>query len=100
MAGTFARLETNLRRAACVLLVEIIGGLLLFFLLPLFGVERDWIVLFIWTINLPAAWFLARAAKQQGRNPWLHGLTSIPPLLALLNFLAMSAGSRSYGNKA
>lgn len=45
MGRIFANLEANLRKAACVLLLEIIGGLLLFFLLPLFGVERDWIVL-------------------------------------------------------
>lgn len=100
MGRTFANLEANLRRAACILLLEIIGGLLLFFLLPLFGVERDWIVLFIWTINLPAAWFLALAARQQGRNPWFHGFASLPPLAALLNLLFLWAASRMQGNAA
>ncbi|WP_447938820.1 hypothetical protein [Pseudoxanthomonas mexicana] len=100
MTGILANLETNLRKAACILLVEIIGGLLLFFLLPLFGVERDWIVLFIWTVNLPAAWFLALAARQQGRNPWFYGFGSLPPLLALFNFLTLSAASRMQGNAA
>lgn len=100
MARIFASLEANLRRAACILLLEIIGGLLLFFLLPLFGIERDWIILFIWTVNLPAAWFLALAAKRQGRNPWFHGLASLPPLAALLNLLFLWTASRMDGNAA
>ena len=100
MIKAFARLEKNLRRAACILLLEILGGLLLAILLPLFGLERDWTALFVCVANLPAAWFLAQAARHQGRNAWLSGLGSIPPPLALINFLSLWATARTQGTVA
>lgn len=95
----FARLENNLRRAAHVLLLEIVGGVSLAFLLPRWGIERDWIAPLVCVVNLPAAWFLAQAARRQGHNAWLAGLSSIPPMLALINFLSLWATSRAPGGE-
>ena len=89
MTKSFARLETNLRKAGYILLAEILGTASLGILLPHFGLDRSLAILFAWICNLPAIWFLAQAAKRQDRNPWISGIISIPPLLALLNFLSL-----------
>jgi hypothetical protein len=99
MAKRIARLETNLRRAGYILLLEILGGVLLAILLPYFGLARDWAIVFVWVANLPAVWFLAQAARHQGRNPWLAGFVSIPPLIALVNFLSLWATAKLHGNE-
>jgi hypothetical protein len=87
MFEKLGRLETNLRRAGYILSLEVIGGVLLGIMLSYFEREIELVVFFLWIANLPAIWFLAQAAKHQGRSAWLTGLTSIPPLLALMNFL-------------
>ena len=95
----FSQLEENLRRAGYVLLVEAIGGVLLGGLLFYLGLEMEPVVLFVWVANLPAVWFLARAARLQGRNAWLTGFTSLPPLLAAVNFWVLCATASLYGSE-
>lgn len=100
MIKNFANLEKNLRRAGYVLLLEIIACILLAIVLPIIGIRRDWIVPFVWLANLPVVWFLAQAAKHQGRSAWLSALVSIPPLLALFNFLSLWSTARFDTNEA
>ena len=96
MFKQFLQLETNLRRAGYILLLEVIGGAALAALLSHFGINTDLAVLFLWVANLPVAWFLAQAAKHQGRNPWLFGFICLPPLLALVNFFVLRAMAPHY----
>ena len=88
------KLEANLRKAGYVLLLEIVGAILLGIWLSYRGLTMDLIVLFVWLANLPAVWFLAKAASRQGRSAWFTGISSIPPLLALINFLVLLASAR------
>jgi ABC-type proline/glycine betaine transport system permease subunit len=81
-------LEPNLRRAGYILLIEILGGTLLALVLSQVNLEAL-AIMFVWIINLSAAWFLARAAKLQGCNAWLTGFISIIPLMALLQFFLL-----------
>ena len=92
----FSQLETNLRRAGYVLLAEIMGGAALGMLLSYLGRGIEPAILLVWIANLPAAWLLAKAARLQGRNAWLTGLTSLPPLLAAVNFWLLWATASSY----
>jgi hypothetical protein len=79
-----------------VLLAEVLGGVALGILLSHLGHGIEPAILFVWIANLPAACFLAKAAKLQGRNAWLTCLTSLPPLLAVVNFWLLWATSSSY----
>ena len=91
----FPQLETNLRKAGYMLLAEVLGGIALGMLLSHLGRGIEPAILLVWVINLPVAWFLARAARLQGRNAWLTGLTSLPPLLAAVNFWLLWATASS-----
>ena len=90
MFKELARLEKNLRRAGYTLLVEILGGALLALVLYQFNLATL-VIFFVWVANLPAAWFLARAARLQRRNAWLTGYVSIIPLFALFQFFFLCA---------
>ena len=92
MFKELSQLETNLRRAGYILLLEVIGGVLLALLLSQFDLKAL-AILFVWIANLPAAWFLSQAARVQGRNAWLIGFISIPPLFALLQFFLLCGDS-------
>lgn len=94
MPQKLPRLEANLRKAGYLLLLETLGAILLGVWLSYRGLAMDLAVPFVWLCNLPAAWFLAQAARHQGRNAWFTGITSIPPLLALANFLMLLYSSR------
>ena len=89
MSIKFSQLETNLHKAGVTIILMVLGGILLATALSIFGLDLGLVVLFVWIANLPAVWFLARAAKHQGRNAWLTGLISIAPLLAIVNFLVL-----------
>ena len=89
MFKSFAHLEPNMRRAASLILFWILGAAVLGVLLPSSPAKMGWIVIFIWAVNLPAAWFLSQAAKQMGRNPWFSGVISIIPALAAANFMIL-----------
>ncbi|MDH0318821.1 hypothetical protein N7346_17465 [Aeromonas caviae] len=78
----FSKLEDNLRKAGYVLFAEAIGVAILAAMVSLMRISPDLVVLLVWLVNLPAAWFLARAARVQGRSAWWTGLSSLPPLLA------------------
>ena len=99
MFKNFSRVERNLRWAGYVLAAEIFSGISLAIVLRHFGLPIDVIALFALVANLPAVWFLAQAARQQGRNAWLTGVTSLPPLVALINFLSLWATTRRYENE-
>ncbi len=99
MSLKFSQLEVNLRRAGVTLLLMVFGGILLGVALPFFGLDRAPALLFIWIANLPAVWFLAQAAKYQGRNPWITGFISIAPLLAVLNFWLMWGIASTFQSK-
>lgn len=92
----FSQLEPNLRRAGYVLLTEAVGGAALGTLYSHLGHGLEPAVLLVWMVNLSAVWFLAMAARLQGRNAWLTGVTSLAPLLAVGNFLLLWATASSY----
>ena len=96
LMSRFSQTETNLRRAGYVLLAEVLGGVALGMLLSHLGYGIEAAILLVWVANLPAAWFLARAARLQGRNAWLTGFTSLPPLLAVVNFWLLWATAGSH----
>jgi hypothetical protein len=85
----FSQLDSNLQKTGYTLFAEAIIGALLFGLASQLRISLDFIALVICLINLPAAWLLAKAARIQGRNAWWTGLSSLPPLLAAVNFLIL-----------
>ncbi len=92
MLRELSQLDTNLRRAGYVLVVVVLGGALLALVLYPFNLA-PLALLFVWAVNLPAAWFLSQAAKLQGRSAWLTGFISIIPVMALLQFFILCPGS-------
>jgi hypothetical protein len=92
MFKELAQLDTNLRRAGYVLLIVVLGGALLALLLYQFNLA-SLAVLFVWAVNLPAAWFLSQAAKLQGRSAWRTGFVSLIPVAALFEFFILCPGS-------
>jgi len=95
----FSQLEANLRRAGYVLLVETVVGAAFATLLAHLGHGVEPAILIVWVANLPAVWFLSRAARLQGRSAWLTGFTSLPPLLAAVNFWLLWAGASAFRPK-
>lgn len=92
MLRELAKLDPDLRRAGYTLSIAVVGGALLALLLYQTGFVFL-AILFVWVANLPAAWFLSQAARLQGRNAWLAGLSSIVPAFALLEFFMLCPGS-------
>lgn len=92
MLKELAQLDTNLRKAGYVLLVVVLGGALLALVLYPFNLT-SLVLVYVWAVNLPAAWFLAQAARLQGRSAWLTGFISIIPVMALLQFFVLCPGS-------
>lgn len=92
MFKELAKLDKNLRGAGYILLVVVLGGSFLALLLHPFNLA-PLALLFVWTVNLPAAWFLSQAAKLQGRSAWLTGFTSLIPAVALIEFFSLCPGS-------
>ena len=92
MFKELAQLDANLRRAGYTLLVAVFGGAFLALLLYKFNLA-PLAILFVWAVNLPAAWFLSQAAKLQGRSAWFTGVVSIVPATALIEFFILCPGS-------
>jgi len=89
MGDPFAHTDDNLGRAAWTAAFGIAGAAALSFVLDKIGIDRDFAVLFAYSAFLLVGWFMAKAARQLGRSPWLYGLVSIVPPLAIFAFISL-----------
>ena len=86
MAHLFEHAEISLGRAGWVLLLEFSAAIAAGFVLSNVGMPPEFAVLALWLLNPIAAWFLASAAKAQGRSGVLFGGLSLLPPLAIAVF--------------
>ena len=78
--------NSNLRRAGWLLVFEIAAACLVAYQLSRSNISIAYVPIGIWLFNLLPAWYIAMAARDFEKNPWLHGLAS-----ALLPAIAISA---------
>ena len=90
MSNPFAHLEKNLGRAGLLFSLAILGAVALSFVLTELGSDTSVAVLLVWAAMPLIAWFMSNAARAQGKNPWLYGLASLLPPLAIYLFFALS----------
>ena len=89
MFNPLANSETNLGRAGLSLVLTVLGMAPLSLALGAISADPAWTMLAA-AITFPfIAWFMSRAAQAQGRNPWLNGLASLVPPLAILVFVTL-----------
>ena len=89
MGDPFAHTDDNLGRAAWTAAFGIAGAAALSFVLDKIGIDREFAVLFAYATFLLVGWFIAKAARRLGRNPWLYGIVSIVPGLAIFTFISL-----------
>ena len=89
MSNPFAHSEKNLGRAGLLFVLVVLGSVGLSFVLGEIGYEPSIAILLVWTAMPFVAWFMAQAARAQGKNPWLYGLGSLVPPLAILLFFSL-----------
>jgi len=89
MMDPFANTDDNLGRAAWIAVLGVIGSAPLAFILESVGIDAGFSVLFTYAAFIFVAWFMSKAARTLGRNPWLYGLGSLLPPLALLAFISL-----------
>jgi len=85
MSSSSATTNDNLRKAGWLLLAEIVGGVILSFVLQSAGYISELSIPAVWAVNFVAAWYLSRAAAAACKNRWLYGLgAALGPPLAIL----------------
>lgn len=89
MRDVFAHTDKNLGLAAWIAVLGVTGAASLSLVLSRLGIDSDYAVLFAGAAFPFVGWFMSKAAKRQGRNPWLYGLASLLPPLAILAFLSL-----------
>ena len=89
MSNPFAQLETSLGRAGSLFAVVVLGSVALSFILGEVGYEPSIAMLLVWVAMPFVAWFMSKAARAQGKNPWLYGLASLLPPLAIFLFFSL-----------
>ena len=89
MFNPFANSETNLARAGLSLVLTVLCTTALSLALGALGTDPAWAVVAAVIVFPFVAWFMSRAAQVQGRNPWLYGLASLVPPLAILAFVTL-----------
>lgn len=89
MGDPFAHTDDNLGRAAWIAVFGVAGAAALSFVLDKIGINREFAFLFAYLAFLFVGWFMAKAAKKLGRNPWLYGLASIVPPFAIYAFISL-----------
>ena len=83
--------ETNLTTAWRFLFAEMVVGVTLTFTLSQLELPgQDLVFVGVWLFNLIVAYYLAKAARAQGKSAWLYGLFSaLVPAYALLAFFSL-----------
>lgn len=89
MSNPFAHLETNLGRAGSLFVLVVLGSVGLSFVLGEIGYEPRVAMLLVWVAMPLVAWFMSKAAHAQGKSPWLYGLASLLPPLAIFLFFSL-----------
>jgi hypothetical protein len=89
MSNPFAQLETNLGRAGSLFVLVVLGSAGLSFVLGEIGYEPSVAMLLVWAAMPFIAWFMSKAAHAQGKSPWLYGLATLLPPLAIFLFFSL-----------
>jgi multisubunit Na+/H+ antiporter MnhG subunit len=89
MSNPFTHLEKNLGQAGSLFVLVVLGSVGLSFVLGEIGYEPSVAMLLVWVAMPLVAWFMSKAAHAQGRSPWLCGLASLLPPLAIVLFFSL-----------
>ena len=89
MFNLFARSDKNLGRAGLLFVLVILGSVGLSLVLSDIGSEPSVAMLLVWAAMPFVAWFMSKAARAQGKNPWLYGLASLLPPFAIFMFITL-----------
>ena len=89
MFNIFAGAEVNLGRAGWALAITILGSMAASFVLGSLGFGSDW-GMAVFLVGMPViVWFMSQAARAQGRNPILYGLSGLMPPFSLIAFFQL-----------
>ena len=89
MFNPFAQSEKNLGRAGLLFVLVILGSAGLSLALSEIGYEPSVAMLIVWAAMPFVAWFMSKAARAQGKSPWLYGLASLLPPFAIFLFFSL-----------
>lgn len=89
MSNPFAQLERNLGRAGLIFVLGVLGSVGISFVLGEIGYESSIAILLVWVAMPFVAWFMSKAARVQGKSPWLYGLASLLPPFAIFLFFSL-----------
>ncbi|HHZ31911.1 TPA: hypothetical protein HH295_14970 [Xanthomonas vasicola pv. zeae] len=82
--------DKNLGRSAVIFLFGLLGSVLLASILAENGYHDSVPILVLWAVMPLVAWFMSRAVKGMGKNPWLYGVACLIPPMAVLFFIKFS----------
>src|SRR5688572_6401401 len=89
MLNPFAEIEINLGRAGWIILLGVLSSCALSLLLLSLGHDSSPAFL-LGVLAFPfAAWFMAQAARRQGRSGLLFAIATLLPPFAILAFIAL-----------
>ncbi|UXA47089.1 hypothetical protein [Xanthomonas prunicola] len=80
----------NLGRAGFSFLSGLMGSVLVALILEENGYHDGTPTLVLWAMMPVVAWFMSRAAKEMGKNPWVYGVACLIPPVAVLFFIKFS----------
>lgn len=89
MSNPFAQLEKNLGRAGLLFVLVILGSAGLSLILGEMGYEPSVTIVLVWIAMPFVAWLMSKAARAQGKSPWLYGLASLIPPFAVFLFFSL-----------
>ncbi len=89
MFNPFAQSEKSLGRAGLLFILVVLGSAGLSLVLSEIGYEPSIAMLLVWAAMPFVAWFMSKAARAQGKSPWLYGLASLLPPLAIFLFFSL-----------
>ncbi|MCD9095600.1 hypothetical protein LU699_05675 [Luteimonas fraxinea] len=90
MLNPFVHLEKNLGRAALLFIAALLGTAALTLALNELGYGTNLAVLPVLATMPFVAWFMSKAACAQRKSPWLYGLGSLVPPVAIYLFLSLN----------
>jgi len=90
MWDLFGHMEDNLGRAAWLAVLSVGASVVVSAVLAWSGGNSSLGVLVAFAGFVFVGWYMGKAAKAQGRSPFLYGLISVIPPLALFAFTLLS----------
>ena len=97
----FANLEKSLGRAGLFFIGAVLTSMALALVLSEVGGSDSVALLVVWCAMPVVAVLMFQAARAKGRNPWLYGIGSLLPPVAIYLFfvLARSDGANGSGSR-